>query len=214
MEPKRQTVKQPNENAPAASKAPASSKQAGNEAATASQGAPSSNPGMAGKQSATRPGNGEDDLLQHAKEAGGDIISKVQEQAGSQISRQKESAANDLTQVVDAVRRMGQSLAGEQNGPIARYAAEYGDKAAQQIERFSSYIREQDAKKLLNDVQNFGRRQPALLLGGAFLLGFAGARLIKTSIEAQSREPLHLNAPPARPSTMPGAKPSNMPNAI
>lgn len=218
MEPKRQISKQPetagkqpNESATAAAKAPAGRKQPGNEAATsAAQGSPTPQ-GTPGNQSPTQQGsqgNGQDDLLQHAKEAGGNIVSKVQEQAGSQLSRGKESATNDLTQVVDAVRRLGQSLAGEQNGPIARYAAEYGDKAAQSLEQLTTYIREKDPKQLLKDVQNFGRRRPALLLGGAFLLGFAGARLIKTSIDMQSKESLHLNAPSAAPST------STRPNAI
>ena len=214
MEPKRQTSKQPETaagkpNETAASKA-AGRKQPGNEAATsATQGSPTPQ-ATPGNQSATRqgsPGNGHDDLMQHAKEASGNIVNQVQQQAGSQFARQKESAANDLTQVVDAVRRLGQSLAGEQNGPIARYAGQYGDKAAQSLKQFSTYIREKDPKELLNDVQNFGRRRPALLIGGAFLLGFAGARLIKTSMDMQSKETLHLKAPAAPPST------STRPNA-
>jgi hypothetical protein len=216
MEPKRQTVKQPNQNASAASNAPAARKP-GNEASTAAkQGpasnlSPGSNPGStsnqstSGNQGATQHGGGEQDLLQHAKQAGGSIVDQVQQQAGSQLTRQKESAANQLTQVVEAVRQFGQNLGGDQNGPIARYAAEYGDKAAQSLERLSTYIREQDPKQLLNDVQNFGRRRPALLLGGAFLLGFAGARLIKTSMNAESQHSFHPNVHAATPSTMTNA---------
>ena len=60
-------------------------------------------------------------------------------------------------------------------------------KLPNSLERLSNYIREQDPKQLLNDVQNFGRRQPALLLGGAFLLGFAGARIIKSSMDAATQ---------------------------
>ena len=127
------------------------------------------------------------DLLQHAKHATGEIVNQVQQRAGSQIERQKETAADQLSMVVNAVRQAGQNLSGEANGPIARYAAEYSDKAAQSLERFTNYIREQDARRLLDDVQNFGRRQPALLLGGAFLLGFAGARLIKSAMETSSQ---------------------------
>lgn len=235
MEPKRQNAKPPNETVPAAAKAPGARKQSGNETSTATpqntsapQGT-TGNPGTGnqgagnvstGNQGAARQGNGED-LMQHAKNAGGEIVNKVQEQAGSQFARGKESAANDLTHVVDAVRKFGQSLSGEQGGPIARYAAEYGDKAAQSLERLSTYIREQDPKQLLNDVQNFGRRRPALLLGGAFLLGFAGARLIKSSMNAASeqlnikgsQQSFHPSTPAPRPN-VPAATPSTMPNAI
>lgn len=140
--------------------------------------------GATGQQGQGQSQGGEQDLVQHAKQATGEIVNQVQQQAGQQIDRQKESAANDLTQVVNAVRRFGESLGAEQGGPIARYAAEYGDKAAQKLEQFAGYIREQDARRLLDDVQNFGRRRPGLMLGGAFLLGLAGARLIRSSIDA------------------------------
>ena len=153
----------------------------------------------------------EQDLLQQAKQTGGEIMNQVQQRAGSQISQQKESAASDLSTIVNAVRQFGESLSGEANGPIARYAAQYGDKAAQKLEHLSTYIREQDPKQLLNDVQNFGRRRPAWLLGGAFILGFAGARLIRSSMEAASEhQDFHSgarrpNLPAPRPST-PSAK--------
>ena len=140
--------------------------------------------GATGQQGQGQSQGGEQDLVQHAKHATGEIVNQVQQQAGQQIDRQKESAANDLTQVVNAVRRFGESLGAEQGGPIAKYAAQYGDKAAQKLEQFAGYIREQDARRLLDDVQNFGRRRPGLMLGGAFLLGLAGARLIRSSIDA------------------------------
>ena len=82
------------------------------------------------------------------------------------------------------MRQFGKTLNNEGQGPIARFAAQYGDKAADGLDRVARYVREQDPKRLLADVQSFGRRQPALMIGGAFLLGFAGARLIKSSMDA------------------------------
>lgn len=183
MESRRETTKR----AAAASTAPktgASKKPQGQE----------TSPGGEATNQPTGNQNQDQDLLQHAKQATGEIVNQVQQQAGSQIARQKDTAANELSQVVNAVRQLGQTLSEETNGPITRYAAEYSDKAAQSLERLSNYIREQDPKRLLNDVQNFGRRQPALLLGGAFLLGFAGARLIKSSMEAASQQQPGANA--------------------
>jgi hypothetical protein len=127
---------------------------------------------------------GDNDLLQQAKQTTNEVVTQVQEQANSQLNRQKETAASELSTVVNAVRRFGETLNNEGNGPIARFAAQYGDKAANSLDRVAQYLREQDPKRLLDDVQNFGRRQPALLIGGAFLLGFAGARIIKSSMDA------------------------------
>lgn len=158
-----------------ASKAAPSKKQVGGEAPSPGQGATSSQ----------NQGDGQD-LLQQAKQTTSEVVNQVQQRAGDQINRQKETAASELSTVVNAVRRFGETLNNEGNGPIARFAAQYGDRAANGLDRLARYLREQDPKRLLDDVQNFGRRQPALLISGAFLLGFAGARVIKSSMEAAS----------------------------
>ena len=138
----------------------------------------------ASKMAADKKPGGEQDLLQQAKQTTNEVVNQVQQQANSQINRQKETAATELSTVVNAVRRFGETLNNEGHGPISRMAAQYGDKAAESLDRVARYLREQDPKRLLNDVQDFGRRQPALLIGGAFLLGFAGARIIKSSMDA------------------------------
>jgi hypothetical protein len=219
MEPKRELGREPKAAAPAAQnpgaqnpgpqKTSGARKQPGQETAGMNQGASGQNAG-------------DDDLLQHAKKATGEVMNQVQQRAGSQINQQKESAATDLSKVVNAVRQFGEHLSAEETGPIARYAAKYGDKAADSLERLSTYIREQDPKQLLKDVQEFGRRRPALLLGGAFLLGFAGARLIKSSMDAGTQHGFNANAA-ARPNVaanpnvhmpnVPAARPSQSPNA-
>jgi hypothetical protein len=181
MEPVRETSKQPRGAGAAASKAPSKKPQGGE-----------ASPSPGGQATNQQTGGLNQDLLQHAKQAGGEIVNQVQQQASTQIDRGKDSATNELSQVVNAVRQLGQTLSsGEANGPIARFTAQYSDKAADSLERLTNYIRTQDPQRLLNDVQNFGRRQPALLLGGAFLLGFAGARLIKSSMEANSQNSLN-----------------------
>jgi hypothetical protein len=124
------------------------------------------------------------DLLQHAKQTTNEVVGQVQQQAGSRLNRQKDEAATDLEKVAGAVRKLGEGLGGDEQGPIAQYAAEYGKKAAEGIDRLTNYLRQNDAKALLNEVQNLGRRQPVLLIGGAFLLGLAGARFLKSSMPA------------------------------
>ena len=204
-----QNINEPKASAGASKSASARKQSGGAKATAATEGATQ---GTNQAQGATTAKNGgEQDLLQQAKQTSGEIVNQVQQRAGSQLNRQKESAASDLSTVVNAVRRFGESLAGEENGPIARYAAQYGDKAANNLERLTNYIREQDPKQLLDDVQNFGRRRPAWLLGGAFLLGFAGARLIKSSMETGSQQQFHSNAiapnvPPMQSSPAPNVR--------
>ena len=125
---------------------------------------------------------GANDLLQHAKQTTSEVVDQVQQQAGSRLDRGKDEAARDLQKVAGAVRNMGNELGGQQQGPIAQYAAQYGQKAAEGIERLTNYLRTNDTKALVSEIENFGRRQPALMIGGAFLLGLAGARFLKSSM--------------------------------
>jgi hypothetical protein len=143
------------------------------------------------------PPAGENDLLQHAKQTTSKVVDQVQQQAGSRLSRQKDEAAGELQKVAGAVRQLGDQLGGQEQGPIAHYAAEYGRKAADGLERFTNYLRQNDTKALVNELENLGRRQPALLIGGAFLLGLAGARFLKSSRPAnESYTDLGRGLPP------------------
>ena len=131
----------------------------------------------------TPPGTG-DDLIQHAKQTTSEVVDQVQQQAGSRLDRGKDEAASELEKVAGAVRQMGEGLGGQDQGPIAHYAAEYGRKAADGLERLTNYLRENDTRALVNEIESFARRRPAILLGGAFLLGLAGARFLKSSTPA------------------------------
>ena len=170
--------KEPKGTAATASKM-AASKKPGGESPSPNQSATGSQQKNQGNQN-----EGNQDLLQQAKQTTNEVVSQVQQQASSQLTQQKDTIASQLSSVVNAVRRFDESLSNESDGPIARFAGQYSQKAADGLDRFAQYLKEQDPKRLFNDVQNFGRRQPALLIGGAFLLGFAGARIIKSSMDA------------------------------
>jgi len=144
---------------------------------------------------------GGNDLLQHAKQTTSEVVDQVQQQAGSRLDRQKDEAAKDLQQLAGAVRHLGDELGGQQQaGPIAQYAAQYGRKAADGIERLTNYLRTNDTKALVSEIESFGRRQPALLLGGAFLLGLAGARFFKSSMSPSEQYTGRALPPPHQPS--------------
>ena len=152
--------------------------------------------------------SGANDLLQQAKQTTSEVVDQVQQQAGSRIDKQKDEAANDLQQLAGAVRNLGDQLGGRQQGPIAQYAADYGRKAADGIDRLTNYLRTNDTRALVSELENLGRRQPALLLGGAFLLGLAGARFLKSAMTPNGSDTRYTgNAgrelPPYQPSRVP-----------
>jgi hypothetical protein len=109
------------------------------------------------------------------------IMDRVRERATAQLSTQKDRATDGLGSVAQAVRQSTQHLRENKQDAIAQYV----EKAADQIDRFSTQLRNRDVGELVNEVQRFARRQPALFVGSAFAVGVIGARFLKSSSENQ-----------------------------
>lgn len=124
---------------------------------------------------------GAKDVIQQAKDTAGQAYEKVTEQASSQIVTQKDNLAHGLSSVADGIRQMGENLRGsDQKTPIAGLTAKYGDSLANQVEQVSKYLEKKDLRDLVKDIEVFARRNPAVFIGGAFALGIAAARFLKS----------------------------------
>lgn len=107
------------------------------------------------------------------------IAGRVRERAAAQLETQKGRATEGIGSVAQAVRQSTQQLRDQQHDTIAQYV----EKAADQLDRFSTRLREKNVSELFDDVQRFARRQPALFIGAAFAAGLIGARFLKSSNE-------------------------------
>lgn len=105
------------------------------------------------------------------------IADQAREQAASRIGTQKDTAAAGLNSVAQALRQTGQTLREQDQAGITSYI----DSAASQVEQISNYLQQSDISQLVDDVESFARRRPALFLTGAFALGILGARFLKSS---------------------------------
>jgi hypothetical protein len=112
-----------------------------------------------------------------AQQAAGQVVGQAREQVSSRLAGQKDRAAEGLTSVAQALRQTGQQLREQDQQSVTSYI----DSAASQVERVSNYLRQNDLGGLIDDVEHFARRQPALFLGGTFVLGLLGARFLKSS---------------------------------
>ena len=135
-------------------------------------------------------------LAQQARQQAGKLANRGGEQVKSQLETQKHQAAQRMTPVQMALRETAQQLRKQGEGPVAEYA----DKASDQVERFSGYLRETEVDEITDEVRGFARSRPALFLGSAALLGFLGTRFLKSSSQeassARSDEPVAA-LPPA-----------------
>ena len=120
-------------------------------------------------------------LAQQARQQAGELANRGSEQVKSQLANQKHEASQRMVPVQTALRETGQQLRKQGQGSVAQYA----DKAADQVERFSGYLRETEIDEIVDEARGFARRRPAVFLGGAVALSFLATRFLKsTSQEA------------------------------
>ncbi len=117
------------------------------------------------------------DLADKTRSAADDIADKAKEAATSRLSGQKDRATSTLGDVTEALHETGDRFRKHDQGAIAGYI----DDAARQVESLSSYVRDHSVGDLLNEAEHLARREPALFIGGAFMLGILGARFLKSS---------------------------------
>jgi hypothetical protein len=124
-------------------------------------------------------------FAQQARQQAGQLANRGSEQVKSQLGNQKHQAAQRMTPIQSALRETGQQLRNQGQGPVAQYA----DNAADQVERFSRYLRENEVDEILDEGRSFARRRPGLFLGSAATLGFLATRFLKSSSEEQGGSP-------------------------
>jgi hypothetical protein len=108
-----------------------------------------------------------------AKGALGQARSRLRDQVdqrSTQAGDQAHATAQDMRGVADQLRGQGKDTP-------ARVAEQVADRA----ESFGTYLRDADGDQLLQDVEDFARRQPWLVAAGGLALGFAASRFLKAS---------------------------------
>ena len=119
-----------------------------------------------------------------AGEVAGQAQEKAQEAAGQakgrareEIDRRSTEAGQQVKTTADDIRSVGEQLRSQGKDGPARIA----DQAAERAQRVGGYLEDADADRILNDVEDFARRQPWAVVAGGVVLGFAAARFLKAS---------------------------------
>lgn len=124
------------------------------------------------------------DLVQGVKHTAGEVADQARQAAESRLASGKEKALDRLDSVANAIRKTGQHLREEDDGIFT----DYFDRIARRVDDTSGYLRGRTLGQVVEDVESFARREPALFLGGAFALGLVGGRFLKSSKSAGTAE--------------------------
>ena len=112
-----------------------------------------------------------------AKETAQNVVSQAQNTVREQVDQRTTEAGERVGSTAEDIRSVGQELRNQsKEGP-----ANIAEQAADRIDRAAGYLRDSDGDRILNDVEDFGRRQPWAVLAGAVVVGLAAARFLKAS---------------------------------
>ncbi len=153
------------------------------------------------------------DLGRKATRGARQVATQAQSQAQTRLDRGKQEAAVTLTSVATSLLNSGMQLRDEQQD----LASEYVERAARQVERAANYVQNADLREVVDQVEDFARRRPAVFIGSAFAAGLLAARFLKSSRNVSRRDdegierqymdreiPAPISVEPARPIPEPG----------
>ena len=141
--------------------------------------------------------------VEEIKTAAQSAAREAQEAGRDFVHEQKENLAQMVHKYAGAMRAASERLRNEEGNVLADPA----QKAAEQLEGMSSYLRAKEPADFLDDLESLTRRRPEVVFGGFFVVGLAAARFFKASRRRPRR------AGPAEPMGAPAFSSSPSPNA-
>ena len=104
-------------------------------------------------------------------------LQQARDRASSSLVESKAQIAGQFGGMADALRRTTEHLRSEDQQRIAGLT----ESVARQMDQVAAYLWNKDGRAMRADLENLARRQPAIVLGGALVLGLIGARFLKST---------------------------------
>ncbi len=121
------------------------------------------------------------DALRGAAEGAKQELSRlgdeVKDRSASAFHEQRDVASRQIQSVANAFEAGAGSFDEDGQPRLASYTRE----AAERIRRLSDNVRERDFNTVVDDVREYARENPAVVIGGAAVLGLVLSRFLKSS---------------------------------
>ena len=123
-------------------------------------------------------------VADQVKQSASDVTEQAKQTATSQIAMRKDQAAQGLNAVSSSDAPDGRQPPPERPDVRLRAVRRSGRRSGGPVLRLSAA---RDPREIMSDAENWARRNPALVLGGAFALGLLASRFLKSGMGGQSQ---------------------------
>jgi ElaB/YqjD/DUF883 family membrane-anchored ribosome-binding protein len=121
----------------------------------------------------------------HKVEQGaGQAVETARSQAGQateRLRRTVDERSTDLGRRAGSMAQAMRKTSEELRGQGKESEASLNDRALDVVERVGRYLEEADARRMMSEAQDFGRRRPWVMALAGAGIGLVGARLLKSS---------------------------------
>ena len=117
------------------------------------------------------------EVIGQAKETAGQAFGQAKDQVKDQLTSQKDRAADSLTSLTNSVQEIGATMRSNNLPQLAGYT----ETLAEQVDRLSGYLKNNDVEALVHDAEKFARENAPAFIAGGFILGIALGRFLRAS---------------------------------
>src|SRR5436190_1066715 len=114
-----------------------------------------------------------DELLEAARKRGRGLL-----------DRQKTAAVEELSSVAEVMKDAARKFEEKEESGVGGYV----QKAAEQLDRISSSLRDRDLKEVLGQAEGALKKRPGVFLGVTAALGFAIGRFLRAGTQKIARD--------------------------
>ncbi|MBC8143815.1 MAG: hypothetical protein H7Y38_20480 [Armatimonadetes bacterium] len=117
------------------------------------------------------------ELVEQAKTQASALTAQATDKVKEQIGDRKTQAAESLTAFTDVIRQTASGFEEKGQAPLANAVTGLASK----VDDFAGYLSNKNVDELAGDITAYAKKNPQVFVGGAFLLGIALARFLKSS---------------------------------
>lgn len=120
-------------------------------------------------------------ISEYSRNAANRLSRELKFQARSILLEQRDRAARQLSALADALKDAGNKLRENRSQSVA----DMTETGAGKVEQFSNYLRESDPNRMVRQVEDFARRQPAVFVSTLFVAGVLLGQLLSSGESAE-----------------------------
>lgn len=109
-----------------------------------------------------------------------DVSNQARDKVNDTVSQSREVLSSTLKDAANTVKAASKNL----ESPLLSSLSPYAERAGRFLDTSAEYLNNVTPQHLIRDTRTLAQKNPALFIGGAFVLGLVASRFLKSTAES------------------------------